>query len=309
MAGWDADDLGSPTEPSASTSEAGGPPPVLAALAARALLAANARGQPVTDVSLDLGLSRVEVTLTAEAALLPNGARVAWSDLSRVAAATGTVGDRCFVVWADGEIEEIARFSETTNRRCSLVATHGAPTLLVAGVQMHRTVASNPLADARAKITAIAPIRGAVLDTATGLGYTAIEAARTADSVMTIELDPAVAEIARLNPWSRALFANPTIRRRIGDSALVLPDLPDRAFQRIIHDPPLFSLAGDLYSAAFYAQLHRLLVDQGRLFHYIGNPASQSGARVTRGVVRRLREAGFSRVIAAPAAFGVVAVR
>ncbi|MDQ3780820.1 MAG: spermine synthase [Chloroflexota bacterium] len=308
MAGCETDDPGAPTEASASPTAAGGPP-VLAALAARALLAANARGQPATEVSLDLGLSRVEVTLTPEAALLPNGARVAWPDLARIAAATGTVGDRCFIVRADGEIEEIARFSETTNRRCSLVATQGAPTLLVAGVQMHRTVASDPLTDARAKITAIAPVRGAVLDTAMGLGYTAIEAARTASSVMTIELDPAVAEIARLNPWSRALFTNPTISRRIGDSALVVRDLPDRAFQRIIHDPPLFSLAGDLYSGAFYAQLHRLLADQGRLFHYIGNPASPSGARVTRGVVRRLREAGFSRVTAAPSAFGVVAVR
>jgi len=49
-----------------------------------------------------------------------------------------------------------------------------------------------------------------------GLGYTAIEAAHTSEHVITIELDPTVVEIARQNPWSRALFSNPKIERRVG---------------------------------------------------------------------------------------------
>jgi predicted methyltransferase len=69
----------------------------------------------------------------------------------------------------------------------------------------------------------------------------------------------------------------------------------------------MFSLAGDLYSLAFYQQALRVLKHHGRMFHYIGAPESKSGARVTAGVIRRLQDAGFRRVVGAPRAFGVVA--
>ena len=81
----------------------------------------------------------------------------------------------------------------------------------------------------------------------------------------------------------------------------------DESFTCIIHDPPTFSLAGDLYSGEFYRQLHRRLRRKGRLFHYIGDLESRSGRNVARGVVRRLQEAGFARVVRRPRAFGVVA--
>jgi predicted methyltransferase len=77
----------------------------------------------------------------------------------------------------------------------------------------------------------------------------------------------------------------------------------------IIHDPPMFSLAGDLYSLGFYRQAFRVLKNNGRMFHYAGDPQSKSGARVTAGVMRRLQEAGFRRVVRAPRAFGVVAYK
>lgn len=47
----------------------------------------------------------------------------------------------------------------------------------------------------------------------------------------------------------------------------------------------------------------------GRLFHYIGDLESRSGGRVAKGVVRRLREIGFTRIHRRPEAFGVVAAR
>ena len=142
-----------------------------------------------------------------------------------------------------------------------------------------------------------------------GLGYTAIEAARTADHVTTIELDPAVTEICRLNPWSQELFDNPRITRLIGDTFDLITDFADDSFARILHDPPMFSLAGHLYSADFYSQLRRVLRPSGRLFHYVGDPASRSGRNVTRGVVRRLHESGFRRVKPYQRAFGVVAYK
>ena len=57
----------------------------------------------------------------------------------------------------------------------------------------------------------------------------------------------------------------------------------------------------------FIKQAFRVLKHNGRIFHYIGDPESKSGARVTGGVIRRLQEAGFKRVTRAPRAFGVVA--
>ena len=69
----------------------------------------------------------------------------------------------------------------------------------------------------------------------------------------------------------------------------------------------MFNLAGELYGLDFYRECRRVLRGRGRLFHYIGNPESKSGATVTRGVVRRLQEAGFRRINPHPEAFGVTA--
>ena len=150
---------------------------------------------------------------------------------------------------------------------------------------------------------------GRVLDTATGLGYTAIEAARTADHVLSVELDPAAIEIVRYNPWSHGLLTRDNISVVLADVNELIRDLDDGSFDRIIHDPPTLALAGELYSEAFYRELHRVLDRRGRLFHYIGDPTSKSGRRTTEGVIRRLQGAGFERVRRAPQAFGVVAYR
>jgi predicted methyltransferase len=127
--------------------------------------------------------------------------------------------------------------------------------------------------------------------------------------VLTIELDSAATEIARANPWSREMFEDERIEWRIGDSFEVVPELPDASFEAVIHDPPQFSLAGELYSLEFYRQVHRMLAPGGKLFHYIGDPESKMSGNVTRGVLRRLEEAGFRGVKRRPQAFGVSAVR
>lgn len=277
---------------------------VLSHFQARPLLAAHVSGQTRAAISLDLGRSEVDVDLHRDGMALPSGETLAWPDLERIARAENV----CFVV-KGGTAHEIRVFSERTNWLRSLMPTTGAPTMLVSGIAMHRIKGTEPHRDTLTKIAALAPITGRVLDTATGLGYTAIEAARTADEVVTIELDPAALEVARLNPWSRMLFDNPRIHQIVGDASDVVRNLAGESFDRILHDPPVFALAGDLYSGVFYAELARILRRRGRLFHYIGDPASASGRRVTGGVVRRLREAGFARVVPHPEAFGVTAFR
>src|SRR5438128_7660937 len=101
--------------------------------------------------------------------------------------------------------------------------TERAPTMLLSGIPMHRIKGIDPHEDTLRKIRAVAPVSGRVLDTATGLGYTAIEAARTAAEVVTIEIDPTVLEVARRNPLSRSLFSSPRIRQLIGDSVEAVP--------------------------------------------------------------------------------------
>jgi len=279
-------------------------PIVLSYIKAASILRARQQGEPSAAVSPDLGLTTVEVSLEPERVTFPDGQWLSWEDVVEISRSESV----CFLL-EENEAVKIQRFSEFLGRFYSLMPTQGAPTLLVSGIPMHRIKGIDPRRDTLTKIQSIAPISGRVLDTCTGLGYTAIEAARTAGEVVTIELDPTVLEVARLNPWSRPLFGHPRIQQIVGDSFEEIQDLAEASFSRIIHDPPMFSLAGELYSGECYRHLFRILKPRGRMFHYIGDLGSRSGRNVARGVVRRLQEAGFRRITRNPAAFGLVAYK
>jgi predicted methyltransferase len=277
---------------------------VLSHLQAAQILEAHKLGQFRMRVSLDLNLTESEINLEAACVLFPAGERLDWQSIEEIA--SNEVA--CYSV--DGQVAKpIKAFSEFSGRVYTLMPTTSAPTMLISGIPMHRIKDTDPYHDTLNKIKAIAPAKGDVLDTTTGLGYTAMEAAKTARRVVTIEIDPMAQEIARQNPWSKALFQNPNITQVIGDAFDEIEKLDSEAFSVIIHDPPMFSLAGDLYSLGFYRQAFRVLKTNGRMFHYVGDPQSKSGARVTAGVMRRLQEAGFRRVVRAPQAFGVVAYK
>ncbi len=279
-------------------------PIVLSYIQAEMLLSAKRQEKTSLEISPDLGITTVRVQLSEEGVEFPGGEWLKWLDIERIKKAT----TNCFIL-KEGGVQTIQTFSEYTNRACSLLPTKRTPSMLIAGFTMHKIVDIDPMQDTLKKIATIAPVTGRVLDTATGLGYTAIEAARTADQVTTIELDPGAQEIARLNPWSRNLFNNPKIKQVMGDAFEVVATFEDNSFERIIHDPPVFSLAGELYSGVFYQQLYRVLRRGGRLFHYIGNLESKSSGTVTRGALKRLQEAGFTHIARRPEAFGVVAYK
>jgi len=277
---------------------------ILSYVQAESLLKAKQQGIASIQISPDLGLSTIIVMLTSEGVAFPNGERLDWHSVEKISKSEVN----CFLL-EESTIRPIQVFSEYTNRVCSLMPTRGAPSMLIAGFVMHRIKDIDPMQDTLRKIAAISPVVGRVLDTATGLGYTAIEAAKTADEVVTIELDPGAQEIARLNPWSQALFHSPKIHQRMGDAFEVVQTFEDGSFARIIHDPPTFSLAGELYSGTFYQQLYRVLKRGGRLYHYIGDPNSKASGGVTKGALKRLQEAGFARVVRRPEAYGVVAYK
>jgi len=277
---------------------------ILSHYQAEVLLAARRKWLTAVTVSLDLNLSQEQVEIEAQGIHLPDGQRLDWQVVEEIQESKS----RCFLI-VEGAARAVQFFSEQFGRVYSLYPTIGAPTMLVSGIPMHRIKDTDPHADTLEKIHAARPVVGQVLDTATGLGYTAIEASHTAEHVTTIELDPAALQVCCSNPWSQELFDNPKITQRIGDSFDVVAEMDGGSYTRIIHDPPVFALAGDLYSGEFYRGLHRILRNNGKLFHYIGDPESKSGRSVTAGVIKRLQQAGFRQVTRAPRAFGVVAVK
>ncbi len=267
-------------------------------------LAAFDQGVTELETTLDLNKSRCMVALSEAGVQLPEGPLVLWEAVKEVAEHdTG-----CFTINDDGTLERAYIFSPTTERAISLWGQpEGAPTVLVAGFPMHRTKHVSPWEDTLKKITACQPVSGRILDTCMGLGYTAICAANSAAHVTVIEFDPGVEAMAARNPWSEPLFTRSNITRKSGNAAALIKEFPNAAFDLIIHDPPTMQLAGDLYSGDFYRDATRVLSRRGRLFHYIGDPKSRHGATVTKGVVKRLHEAGFVAVTSAADAYAVVA--
>lgn len=277
---------------------------VLSSYQAAPLLQARRDGLTRTRCSFDLGRSEQEVELGEQGVKDAAGSMlVDWPGVERVADNDSV----CFRL-DGGDVNPLRIFSEAANRSFQLWPTPSAPALLISGFLMHRVRDVAPEEGAARMVRALGKVHGALLDTTTGLGYAAIAAAESASRVVTVELSPVVRDLSRLNPWSRELFEHPRIELRDGDSAELVPTLEPGSFSAVVHDPPAINLAGELYSSVFYGGLRRVLARGGKLFHYVGDAKSPSGSRTTRGVVKRLREAGFSRVTVVEDAFGVLAV-
>jgi uncharacterized protein len=278
--------------------------PIVSCFQALALEEGNRSGARQVQVSLDLGCSQTSVTLSEQGVDLGPGLSLSWDDLAYIR----KHDNLCFEVHTN-ELLPIRVFSEQLGRTYQLMPTEHEPALLISGFVMHRFRDVTPAQGARAMVKAVLPFKGRLLDTATGLGYSVIEATKYASEVLTIELDPAATQMAMRNPASRALFVDPKITRLIGNSAEVIRSLPAEHFGAVVHDPPAINLAGELYSADFYAEALRVLQRGGKLFHYVGDPNSASGGRTTKGVVRRLQDAGFKKIVPKPQAFGVLALK
>jgi predicted methyltransferase len=255
--------------------------------------------------SLDLGKTQTAVSLEEGLVRLSGEVRISMDDLRTIA----NCEDAVFAV-SDGVVEKVIRFSEATSRTYKLRPTADWPALEISGILMHRIKGTTPKKDAQAKLRLVSPVRGAVLDTCMGLGYTAILAAATAGSLTVIEKDQNVLEMARLNPYSQPLFTEPRIKVIHGDATEVVPGLGGAAFDIVNHDPPTLSIAGELYADAFYAELLRVLKPGGKLLHYTGAPGSR-GRRVdlNASVTRRLSRLGFVKVHTDSDTFCVLASR
>jgi len=246
----------------------------------------------VIKVSLDLGITVSEVRRGKKDFIFPDGQKLTSKDIEKIIKKDTS----CFLI-ENNSIIPVHRFSEETNKFYKLFPTNSWPSLEISGIRMHVTKSMTPEEDTKLKISFIKPCTGNILDTCTGLGYTAIMASKTANEVHTCEVDEGVIEMEHLNPYSQQLFTNKNIIRIHGNVFEEIKKLKKNHFNAVIHDPPRQALSPPLYSEEFYKQVHRVLVPGGRFYHYTGDPGSRNRGRDIRaGIIRRLKKIRFKNV-------------
>jgi predicted methyltransferase len=273
--------------------------PLLTRATATALLAARDAGAPQWSGTLDLGVSTTTVLLHAEH----------WSWQHRNYPYPPKLKERT-VYYCDGDgFAPVARYSGALIK---LVPTEwGAPTFEIDGIKMLPTAKESPFADAQRKVALIEPRGKVVLDTCGGLGYFAACCLQAgAARIHSFEKNADVLWLRTLNPWSPDPDAAASGGRLLlvhADVTEAIEGIADASIDALLHDPPRFGIAGELYSLAFYRQLARVARRGARLFHYTGRPNQlTSGRDLPREVAGRLQQAGFRTGLALD---GVLATR
>jgi len=246
-----------------------------------ALRAAARAGATTIECSLDLERTRTRVEPDV----------TGWTWQGRRFPYLEACRERTVYYWDGAAFVPVARF---TTALIKLVPTEwGPPTFEIDGIEMLPTARVSPTADAARKVALIQPRGKRVLDTCGGLGYFAACCLRgAARQVLSYEKSADVIWLRSLNPWSPGRDVRLTLTQ--GDVAELIGGLPSASLDAILHDPPRFGIAGELYAQAFYDQLARVLRRKGRLFHYTGAPNRlTSGRDVPNEVAKRLRRAGF----------------
>jgi predicted methyltransferase len=251
-------------------------------------------------ISLDLGRSQTDVVLGGGFAKIGD-------DSIELKDFDGLKEDACYAI-EDGMLKQIAFFSDDTSLYYKLVPTKDWPTVTFSSTPMHRFTHISPKRNAELMIRELSPVRGFVLDTCCGLGYTAILSSKSAE-VITYEKDHNVLRIASYNPYSRELFENGRITLSKKDVSASICIHQDNSFDRIIHDPPTFKYAGELYSLAFYKELCRVLKPKGILYHYTPSPGKTHGRKFHAGILGRLKSAGLGNVEYHELSSGIRAVK
>ena len=273
--------------------------PLLTRAVGDALLAARAAGVAALTASFDLGRTTEVVALQTEA--------WRWRDVPFPY--PSRLKDRTLYFHDGEDFEPISRFSGSLIK---LVPTEwDVPTFEIDGIKMLCTSKHSPMDDARQKVALVEPRGKVVLDTCGGLGYFAACCLDAGVArIVSFEKNADVLWLRTLNPWSPDPDAAETDGRlelTHGDISEAITSMPVASVDAVLHDPPRFGIAGELYSQAFYHQLARVLRRGGRLFHYTGSPNKlTSGRDVPREVMKRLEIAGFKTQLALD---GVLATR
>jgi len=255
--------------------------PLLTLKVHAAMHSAASAGASTLECSLDLGRSTTTVEVGASG----------WSWQGQHFPFLEICKDRTIYHWVDDAFKPVARFSTSLIK---LVPTDwGPPTFEIDGIKMLPTAQVSPYTDAQRKVGLIEPRGKIILDTCGGLGYFAAWCLQgQAKQVLSYEKNPDVIWLRSLNPWSPPV--DDVLTLTPGDIAQHIASLPGASVDAILHDPPRFGIAGELYSQVFYDHLARVLKRNGKLFHYTGTPNKlTSGRDVPNEVAKRLRLAGF----------------
>ena len=273
--------------------------PLLTRPIAEALLATRTTGASEWTGSLDLGRSSSNVPLETDT----------WQWRDQRYPYPHKLKDRTIYYWDGDEFAPVSRYAGSLIK---LVPTEwGAPTFEIDGIKMLPTSKESPFEDARRKVALIEPRGKVVLDTCGGLGYFAaccLEAGVA--HIHSFEKNADVLWLRTLNPWSPdpdAASSGGRLQLAHADVSQTIAQIADASVDALLHDPPRFGIAGELYSQAFYDQLARVLRRGGRLFHYTGSPNKlTSGRDVPREVEKRLEKSRFKAQLALD---GVLAIR
>jgi hypothetical protein len=258
------------------------------------LRAAASAGTPSLECSLDLERTKASVEVDAGG----------WTWRGERYPFLQACKERTVYYWSGDAFAPVQRF---TRSLIKLVPTEwGPPTFEIDGIKMLPTAQVSPYADAERKVGLIQPRGKAILDTCGGLGYFAAWCLQGgASRIQSYEKNADVIWLRGLNPWSPQAAGALTLTH--GDVVAEIGKSSNESFDAILHDPPRFGTAGELYSQAFYDQLSRVLKRNGKLFHYTGTPNKlTSGRDVPSEVAKRLQRAGFAT---RPEGDGVLAVR
>ena len=257
---------------------------------ARQVLSAMDSGEDSVDISIDLNLSRERFALCGDELILDAEHRLSRDELRQIERK-----DNRIYALQDGQLEVLEVRGDGYYK---LVPTDQAPLLEISGVKMHISKGINPFESAGQMAGQVVKKGDRVLDTCSGLGYAASAALKLgAREVVSVERSATVMALRKKNPWSQRIFGE-NIHLIHGDINEYIRELATASFDAVIHDPPRFSLAGELYGEQFYREIYRVLKRRGALFHYTGNPHQlKRGSSFVDNAARRLKAAGFTKVV------------
>lgn len=253
--------------------------PILSSSELRRIEEAIKNNKEDIETSLDLNLTKVKLKLDK------NGFYI---DKNLIKIPNIREDDKSCYILKNKELQKLQFHSNETSITYKLIPTIQKPILKISATSMHKKEFVQRIERDR--------LTGKILDSGTGLGYTAIVASRTADQVITIELDKNVIEMAKLNPYSQDLFKKRNIKLINGDITKEIKKFKDEEFNSIIFDSGTPTSSGDFFSLNNYIEAYRVLKKRGKFYHYLPEHHITRGRDFGHEVIQRLKQAGFFKI-------------
>jgi predicted methyltransferase len=248
------------------------------------------------NISLDLGVSIHKILVRDDSSILIDDEIIPLPNMSLL-----KNDQRTILKYSNGIWNKWQLYEKKSNKFYKMVYTKPGkpPTVEISGIKMHVTQGSDPIIDTNNKILSFRSLRGFVLDTCLGLGYTSIAAGslNQIEHIYCCEFDKNIFQLCSENPWSQDLFSKKNIYPIIINVVDFLKLIPDNFLNIIIHDPPRFSLAPALYDITLYQLFFNKLKKGGEVYHYTGNPNTRTRKNpLYLETISRLKDVGFRKV-------------